>query len=345
MAVTINSATTRGRVSVTTVDTGVPAEPWEIWTRDNLAGNIPAAGVNTNDTRAVAVRNTFVGGGGGTTTGLCSRYFMAFSTSSIVSGVSSATLYIFKQTLGLGNGDFIPVKATAPSTTVNISGFDYDEIFQYEIGYPMNANTLGNVVDYASTATYGTSDGWNAIPLNTAACSDISSLAQFKLALVNYTYDYLYQSPLTGTNIGNGINANTNPPYLLITLYNGKVLSIPIELTSHINPVTSTTVRLINVLGAYTLYRSNVGGVGGTSNPGCSFGTNPPIIPIYTVKSFNSSVTGDYVYTDIGLTTVFNGGGNYWVVDVVSGDPNYAGFQWQISNTGQIMDTTQYCGF
>jgi hypothetical protein len=264
---------------------------------------------------------------------------MAFDTSVITEPVTAVTLWIFKQALGLGNGDFIPVKATAPSTTVNVSGSNYNSIFQYQVGAPMNANGLGNVVDYADNATYGTLDGWNAITLNAVACTDINLLTQFKLALVNYTYDYLYQSPSFGTNDGTAINALSNPPYLEITTGVGQwVLSINPGVTKKVDGVTGTNIKFINRVGAYALYATSPGGVAGAGNPGCSL-TFSGTTPLYCVHPVSGLIVGDFVYTNPTMTTPFVGGALWYGIWNVIGDPSWYGNLYQISNTGQITAT------
>ena len=339
----VNAAATRGRVRVTNTDVGLPPEPWEVWTRDNFAGVVPVAAVNQNESRGVEVRYTATSG---STTSVCGRYFMAFDTSVITDTVTYAELNIFKQATGLGNSDFMPVKATAPTTTVNVGSGSYNAIFQYQPGYPMNANLIGNVVNYADTETFGTVDGWNAIPLNAAAFTDINLLTQFKLALVNYTYDYLYQSPTIPTNLGTAVNALTNPPYLYIVTGTGQwVLSIDPALTFKVNSVTGTNIKFVNRAGAIEIFRWDTGGVAGSSNPGCgAAGSAPPYIPIYTQFGM-SAPNGAIVYSDAGLTVPFNGSSIYWSVDPVANNPFYGGQQWQISATGVILDNTQGCGF
>ena len=342
----LTSATTRGAVRVASFTEGFPLDPWTFDARDGNGG-VPGAVVNTNNTAAINVQDTYTSGLD-VTNRKCGRYFMAFDTSSITETVQSATLYIYKQSAGLSNGDFIPVKATAPTTTTNIVGADYDAIFQYETGYPMDSNTIGNVVDYADTATNTWSFGWNAIPLNGAARTDINTLTEFKIALVNYTYDYLYANPPSGspgTNVGNGINAASNPPYLEIETGIGQyVLSINPILVSNVNTVPPANIQFVNRTGSIEIFRWDTGGVGGSSNPGCSGGTNAPYIPIYTQLGINA-INGDTVYTNATLTSVFNGGGLYWVVDAAFNNPSYSGQQWQISTLGTITDTSQGCLF
>lgn len=341
----LTSATTRGTARLNTLTEGFPLDPWTVDCRDGFGGLPTAAQGNLN--AAINVQDTYTSFTDFTTR-RCGRYFMAFNTSSITESVQSATLWVYKASGGLSNGDFIPVKATAPTTATNIVGADYDAIFQYETGYPMDSNTIGNVVDYADTPTNTWSFGWNAIPLNGAAFTDINALTEFKIALVNYTYDYLYTSPTPGdpgTSVGNQINGATNAPYLEIETGIGQyVLSINPILVSNVNTVPPANILFVNRTGSIEIFRWDTGGVGGPSNPGCSGASNAPYIPIYTQLGINA-INGDTVYTNATLTSVFNGGGLYWVVDAAFNNPSYSGQQWQISALGIITDTSQGCLF
>jgi hypothetical protein len=343
----LTAAATRGTVRFNTATEGFPLDPWTVDVRDGLGFGAPQAQVNANNTGAINVTDTYTSGLD-LTSRRCSRFFMAFDTSSITETVQSATLWVFRQTAGASSGDFIPVKATAPTVSTNIANADYDAIFQYETGYPMDSNTVGNVVDYANAPITFWPLGWNAIPLNGTALTDINALSELQIALVNYTYDYLYQEPTPGspgTNVGNGINSFTNPPYLEIETGVGQyVLSINPNLTSNVNNAATANIKFVNRVGVMPVYRWDTGGVASSSNPGCSGGVNRPYVPIYTQNGI-SAVNGDIVYTDAAGTALFNGGGLYWVVDASSNNPFYSGQQWQITSLGVITDTSQYCLF
>lgn len=336
----LTAAATRGCVRVTTGAEGFPLDPWTYDTRDAI-GSLPVAATG-NLNAAVNVQDTY-SSGLDFTTRRCSRYFMAFDTSSITESVTSATLWIFKQTAGLGNGDFIPVKATAPDLINNIDSTNYDAIFQYEDGYPMDSNTLGNVVDYANGQTVGTVNGWNAISLNTAACSDINALSELKIALVNYSYDYLYVNPAggsPGTNVGNGINGGTNAPYLEIETGIGQyVFSIDPLNTATVNPVPTANVRLVNRVGAYTFFRASTGGANSISNPGCQI-PFPGTTPLYCTSTYSNLQVGNFVFNDYALTSPFNGGSNWWALWFRTADPSWTDRLYQISATGEILSIT-----
>ena len=340
----LTAAATRGSVRSTTSTEGFPFDPWTYDCRDGFGGFFGVA-VNTNNTKAIAAQDTYTSGLG-ITTRQCARYFMAFDTSSITETVQSATLWVFKQSVGFSNGDFIPVKATAPTTASNITTADYSAIFQYETGYAMDSNTIGNVVDYADSPTTSWITGWNAIPLNTAARGDINTLTELKLALVNYTYDYLYQEPISGspgTNVGNAINAASNPPYLEIETGTGQwVLSINPALTFKVDGATGTNIRNVNILTSYTLWRGPNSSVDPTPPvppaAACFYNGDPvTLIALYCSKPLPSIIVGDIVYTDYLKTTTFNGGSLWWGISQTNPGSTYNGNLYQISSVGQII--------
>jgi hypothetical protein len=334
--VILTSATTRGTARMVTSTEGFPLDSWEIDCRDGAGGTPTAAQGNLN--AGVNVQDTYVSGLD-LTTRRCGRYFMAFDTTALTETAQSAILWVFKQTTGLNNGDIIPVKATAPTTTTNIVGTDYNAIFQYETGYAMNANTVGNVVDYADSVTTVWNNGWNAIPLNAAAVADLNTLAQFKLALVDYTYDYLYTSPTPGdpgTSVGNAINGGTNAPYLEIETGLGQyVLSIDPNATLKVNSVPKANIRLVNRVGAYTFFRATTGGANSSLNPGCQI-PFPGTTPLYCTVPYTSLAVGNFVFNDYLLTSPFNGGDLWFALWFRIGDNGWIDRLYQISATGQI---------
>jgi hypothetical protein len=227
---TINSATTRGSVRATGTD-AIFANWEEV--RDFINGT--SLSVNSNDAQAIRV-STVTGGLG--TTWTCTRYFMAFDTSSITSVPGSATLYIYCQTTN--SADLIAVKSTAPTTSTNIATTNYSDI----VGYASNSGMAGLVTDYSSVAGPGLStSSYNAIPLNAAALSDMNSLSTFKLALVNYSYDYEYIAPIT--DFRTGINV-TNQPYIQYTGFNGQIYSISLASIGNVDGVSFSSINQIN---------------------------------------------------------------------------------------------------
>ena len=230
---TINSAATRGSVRATGFDSVYTS--WEE-VRDLTNGT--AAAVNTNNTTAIGADE--VTGGLGTSWS-CRRYFMAFNTSSITSVPASATLYVYGNTNA--SSDLIAVKATAPTTGTNIATTNYSSIDGYTPGalLPME----GYVTEYSDYIAPGWSTtGYNAIPLTAAALSDMNTLTTFQLALVNYTYDYLFLG-FFGTNVYTGINI-TNQPYIEYTNFNGNVFSISLSTISKINDVSKGNINKMN---------------------------------------------------------------------------------------------------
>jgi hypothetical protein len=162
---------------------------------------------------------------------------MAFDTTSITSVPASATLYIYCSTNF--TSDLIVVKVTAASsfsTSVNVATTNYSNIQ----GYSLGQDWTGFVTDYSSVASFFTS-GWNAIPLNSTALSDMNSLTQFKLSLVNYTYDYLYNAPIL-SGVATGITALTNAPYIVYTSFGNKVYSIPFTSVAKVNDVLNANI-------------------------------------------------------------------------------------------------------
>jgi hypothetical protein len=230
---TINSATTRGSVKASGTDLSFGS--WED-VRDLTNGN--SVSVNTNDAQAVRAGQVI---SKLATTWTCHRYFMAFDTSSVTSVPGSATLYVYGNTTA--TSDLIAVKATAPTTSTNIATTNYSNIVGYTPGTlsPMQ----GFVTEYSGYIAPGWSTtGYNAIPLTAAALSDMDSLTTLKLALVNYTYDYLLTG-FIGTTVQTGINI-TNPPYIEYTGFGGKIYSISLASISKVDDISKGSISRIN---------------------------------------------------------------------------------------------------
>jgi len=117
------------------------------------------------------------------------RSFFAFDTSGITSVVSSATLKIHGYSRNAG--DVIAVRATAPDLTTGIAVADFDAIHGFVAGASMN----GNATDYSAEISTWSTSGYNDITLTADALSEMVSESIFKVALVNYDYDYLNVDP------------------------------------------------------------------------------------------------------------------------------------------------------
>jgi hypothetical protein len=228
---TINSATTRGGVRAVGTD-----QLFTFWEEIRNFTNATALAVNTNNTGAVGateVTSKLV------TTWSCNRYFMAFDTSSVTSVPGSATLYVYGNTNS--SSDLIAVKATAPTTATNLATTDYSNIDGYIQTLPMD----GYVTEYSDPISSGwNTTGYNAIPLTAAALSDMDSSSTLQVALVNYTYDYLYSGFFGGSYL-TGINI-TNQPYIEYTGFGGKIFSIPLADISKVNDVLKGNINKMN---------------------------------------------------------------------------------------------------
>jgi hypothetical protein len=230
---TITSAATRGSVRArqSTLIFGSSFET----TRDQTNGT--SVSVNTNDSTAIRASEVTAAG---TTTWDCNRYFIAFDTSSITSVPGSATLYVYGSTAVLS--DLIVVKVTAASsfnTSVNVATTNFSNIEGYSVG----VDWTGLVTDYSSVVSSPVL-GWNAIPLNSTALSDMDSLSTFKLSIVNYTYDYLYQSPFGNNRLG--LSSSSFAPYIVYGGFNNKIYSISLASVANVDGVSIGSITSIN---------------------------------------------------------------------------------------------------
>jgi hypothetical protein len=232
---TITSAATRGAVRTRTSSLIFGASWFDV--RDQTNGT--SVSVNTNDSTAIRASEVSAAG---TTTWDNNRYFIAFDTTSITSTPSSATLYIYGSTSV--NTDLIAVKVTSGSsfnTTTNVATTNYSNIQ----GYSLGVDWTGFVTDYSGVVSFPVL-GWNAITLNSTALSDMNSLNTFKLALVNYSNDYLYDPPLGNYRLG--LSSLSFAPYIDYGTggYTGKVLSIASASISKVDGVLKSTISKIN---------------------------------------------------------------------------------------------------
>ena len=229
---TINSATTRGSVKASGTDLS-----YFSWEEIRDFTTAQSVSVNTNDAQAIRASQTTTKLA---TTWFCYRYFMAFDTSSVTSVPGSAFLNIWGNTTA--TSDLIGVKATAPNTTTNVATTNYSSIVGYTPGLQMN----GYVTDYTGVINPGWSTtGYNSIPLTSAALSDMDSLSVLSIALVNYSFDYLYLGWLGVADYRTGINI-TNQPYISYTGFGGKIYSIPLINVSKVDDRSVSSINKIN---------------------------------------------------------------------------------------------------
>jgi hypothetical protein len=161
---------------------------------DDVRGNTPSNTVSTAR-EGDAIFSAKLAGRGGTNW-FVSRGFMTFDTSSISVTPSSATLKVY----GYDNnaGDVIVLKSDYSST---LATSDFDNITN--AATPLG-NTDGSgagtfastsVVEYSSEITTWNLEAFNDISLNSDALSDMVSLNDFKVCLINYDHDFLDIEP------------------------------------------------------------------------------------------------------------------------------------------------------
>ena len=161
---------------------------------DDARGNTPANGVSTLPS-GTAIQSTKAAGRGGSSW-IVSRDFMTFDTSSVSVTPSSATLKVY----GISNnsGDVIVLKSDYSST---LATSDFDNITNAATPLGLtNGSGAGtfastSVVEYSSEITTWNVSAYNDISLNSDALSDMVSLDDFKVCLINYDYDYLDIEP------------------------------------------------------------------------------------------------------------------------------------------------------
>ena len=157
-----------------------------------------SGGISTSSSRS---NITFVGNmpgrGGGTL--VIQRNYYAFNTSGITGTVASVDFEIYGY--GTGTGRHIGVKSTAfgGDGASSLSTGDWDAIS----GWDHDAEAEGNVTDYttvynaASGADGWTASGYNSFTGTSALKTDMQNEDVVIICLMNYNYDYKYESGVT----------------------------------------------------------------------------------------------------------------------------------------------------
>ena len=153
---------------------------------------------NVRDSYGVIVES--ISGKGGGETHFFRRAFFFFDTSGISVAPSEATLKI--KGYSQNNSDVIAVKSTAADPIVS-AGFNDLSGASTALGNSdgSGAGTLAGVsgLTYSSELATWSTSGYNDIELNSTALSDMASLDDFKICVMDYDYDYLDISPSLGT--------------------------------------------------------------------------------------------------------------------------------------------------
>ena len=118
------------------------------------------------------------------------RSFFAFDTSGLNADpdaddcATAATLKIYGYTYG--TADVILVKATAPDLSTGVTTGDFNALDGWNSSF-----APGDLTVYSSEITTWSTSGYNDITLNTQAIKDMNALGVFKVAIIEYDYDYL----------------------------------------------------------------------------------------------------------------------------------------------------------
>ena len=115
----------------------------------------------------------------------CYRYFAAFDTSGISVKPESAKLKLYGYLFT--SAQIVVVKANAGAT----GGTSTDYV---AADFNQTSSTA-----YSSEITSFTNGAYNEITLNDAALTDMASLDEFKIAVIDHDYDFSNQTPPNGT--------------------------------------------------------------------------------------------------------------------------------------------------
>ncbi len=120
----------------------------------------------------------------------CYRYFAAFDTSDISVKPDSAKLKLFGFTYGDANIVVIKVNAgaTGGASADYVAG-DFDQ----------TSSTA-----YSAEVTSWSTSGYNEITLNDAALSDMASLDDFKVAVIDHDHDFSNAAPANSETVRTG---------------------------------------------------------------------------------------------------------------------------------------------
>lgn len=206
----------------------------------------------------LAIAGEFQAGRGGGTWNV-RRSFFAFDTSTISSSFSVSDVELTvtgEDATGYVSGSIMVVKAVKPDLLTDITTSNMAAITGYSAGNSMAGNVTDYVDSFYPSGSWSDS-GANTITLNATARADVKSLDVFKLALVNYRYDYLNVDPNDGNpSEANGLKfAETSyephRPSIRVTYtegYGNKVCGVGAQKVGKIAGIASANVD--KVLGA-----------------------------------------------------------------------------------------------
>ena len=135
------------------------------------------------------------------------RSFFAFDTSGVGTSDSNCAVTPILKIYGrtVGTTDIIVVKATAPDLSTGIATNDFNALDGWNSSF-----SSSDLTAYSSEVTTWSTSGYNDITLNSTAQSDMNSLSVFKVAIIEYDYDYLgvEYNPGPSGEIGAGMYYN-----------------------------------------------------------------------------------------------------------------------------------------
>ena len=165
----------------------------------NSAGNT----ADNNNLRDPSASFIYVEAGrGGTLYGI-RRSFMFFDTSSISVAPSEATLKI--RGFGYGTSNVIILRSTA-SDPISSSSFNdlYGVTDEFSNSDGAGAGSLSGIsgLEYATRTTSWDNSDYNDLDLNSTALNDMASLDDFKICIMDWTYDFRDAAPSSTVQSG-----------------------------------------------------------------------------------------------------------------------------------------------
>ena len=142
------------------------------------------------------------------------RTFMSFDTSGITTLPTEATLKVYGKENG--DSDIIVVKSTYDPSNAGAASFN--DLTGWGSGYNNSTMTA-----YSSEISSWSTSGYNDITLNQTAGADMRDNDVFKIAIIDYDYDYLDVEPGGGVQVKTGMyfsgaGGTSTDPYIEYTL-------------------------------------------------------------------------------------------------------------------------------
>ena len=168
------------------------------------------------------------------------RYFIEFDTSGISVAPTDATLSLYGFTFG--SADFFVVKADFSDGSITNGDF------QSIVGWSTGADNSSNVTKYSSEVETWSTSGFNDITLNSTALSDMASVDNFKLCLIQAENDLANSDTVTVVNTG--FWRTTNVIHLDYTAgasgYTNNVLGVASANIAGVNGVATANIASVN---------------------------------------------------------------------------------------------------